>query len=324
MKQCLIIQILALLISFGLLSACDMAIYPSPTQAGSATASYFLSKIAATATPSAFLETLTTPTVTPEPRFTSTIVPTLTLYPTLLADKAEARLLDLLSDNGGCHLPCWWNITPGQTSMQEAASSLNAFRAIAPDNFLFDNQEGSAGLRINRDEREVTISIVASGDIPRGIVKWLTVYMHVYRRLDEETRIPIYENPLYDSQAYPYLPHLLSIYGPPSEAKIAIDVDFKQYFLILYYPENGWEVMFEMPMERTGDLMIGCPSKAFITLWLWSPAYPETQTELGLTPGPFFEPIDKATSLTLDQFYEQFKDASNTGCLESPADIYGK
>ena len=71
------------------------------------------------------LPTLTiTPAITPTLTITPTITPTLTALPTLVeatpvntmtTQERKNFLTQFLSDSGNCHLPCWWDITPGQS-----------------------------------------------------------------------------------------------------------------------------------------------------------------------------------------------------------------
>jgi hypothetical protein len=55
------------------------------------------------------------PAPTPKPP-TPTVPPSPTLVPTLTADQEQALVLDLLQNNAGCRLPCWWGFTPGKTT----------------------------------------------------------------------------------------------------------------------------------------------------------------------------------------------------------------
>ena len=51
--------------------------------------------------------------------------PTWTAIPTLHPDEAKQIVVELFSNNGGCDLPCWWGITPGKTTWQEARAILS-------------------------------------------------------------------------------------------------------------------------------------------------------------------------------------------------------
>ena len=67
-------------------------------------------------------------TITPTPR---TPYPTSTPYATLIplptVVNKEAYLHELMQTNGGCQLPCFWGITPGETSYLVADQFLTSF-----------------------------------------------------------------------------------------------------------------------------------------------------------------------------------------------------
>ena len=76
------------------------------------------------------------------PMITATMVParipTLTPWPTLVADEQRARLIALFRDNADCQLPCWWGIVPGQTSWPAAHTLLSPLAS-----FMFTTQSGN-------------------------------------------------------------------------------------------------------------------------------------------------------------------------------------
>lgn len=70
--------------------------------------------------------------------------------------------------------------------------------------------------------------------------------------------------------------------------------------------------------NEIGDFWAGCPSEAFTILTLWPPEDIELTQEYrprGLLP------IEKATSLTLDKFYELYKDPAYTKYLQTSVSI---
>ncbi len=96
--------------------------------------------IEVTVSPKSFSSTITSelastsdlPTITATstiaPTNTATLVPpTMTPIPTLPPDQAQEMVVDLLKNNAGCELPCYWGITPGETSWQEAYNFLASF-----------------------------------------------------------------------------------------------------------------------------------------------------------------------------------------------------
>src|SRR5688572_29316482 len=44
--------------------------------------------------------------------------------PTMTTDESKKLVRDLLESNAGCRLPCWWGITPGKTTWNEAQQIL--------------------------------------------------------------------------------------------------------------------------------------------------------------------------------------------------------
>src|SRR5687768_11847220 len=63
---------------------------------------------------------ISTPSFTPLPTETPTPSITPTIVPTLPIEDAKVKLLELLSDNANCRLPCLWGITLGLSTPQEA------------------------------------------------------------------------------------------------------------------------------------------------------------------------------------------------------------
>lgn len=75
------------------------------------------------------------------------LTPTWTPIPKLSREDALARFWTLYENTSGCELPCWWNITPGETSWGEVNNQLNPLGRIILTNtaqdlksyvFLFD------------------------------------------------------------------------------------------------------------------------------------------------------------------------------------------
>jgi len=65
-------------------------------------------------------------------------------------------------------------------------------------------------------------------------------------------------------------------------------------------------------------MLLGCPSEAFTKLRLWSPNSPAR--DYNLDPAILFT-LEEATGMTIEEFYQQYKDPTNIKCLETPANI---
>jgi len=258
-------------------------------------------------------------TALPTLQHTPTFPPTMTFMPTLPAAVAEAKVLELLRDNGDCRLPYFWGFTPGQTSVQ-------TFKSVR-------HTLGGSTITIPREDMWLEITVLGgSRDDQSDVVDGMKVSMTVYRKLENENR-KVFDSPLY-AQYFQYytLPYLLSTYGPPTNAYIFLDVGIADmglgidlYLLFLDYTESGWVATLTMPLlwkDASRAVAVGCPTQAFTQLRLWSPSDTEMENVYGFRDDGNSYTIEEAISLTLEGFYQQFKDPTNTRCLKTPVNIY--
>jgi hypothetical protein len=231
---------------------------------------------------------------------------------TLLPEQAEAKVLELLSDNGGCVLPCFWGFTP----VQGAGEFLSFLAEIGNDD---------RNIIILRDDLILEVQTALAGDSN-------AIYTQTYRESNYGAE-KIYGSTYYNEYFQYYSLHsLLSTYGPPEEAYIVLDTGLADmglgidlYLLSIEYPKDGWMAVFEMPLQQDGDVFFGCPSEAFTNLRLWSSSNVPAGAFLGGFGGEdksYLFTIEEATSMTLEQFYQKFKNPANINCLETPADIH--
>lgn len=257
------------------------------------------------------------PTLTPE-------VPTPTMAPTLSPNQEEALILDLLQNNAGCRLPCWWGFTPGKTSWQTA----QAFFAS-----LGKKTDGFGGPYVTIYEVELRIhdtQISQTYIVINGIIDMIWVGAGVVR--DDKA---VFGDPLFaqDWQRY-MLPQLLITYGRPREILIrtfqeAPEGGWVPFHLLLFYQQQGILVDYQGPNERSGEQLRWCPQKTNIALWLWSPERELTLQDvaqmgpnLPLEEVRNYRSLEEATNMSLDRFYEVFKRSDNQACLETPAELW--
>jgi hypothetical protein len=104
------------------------------------------------------------------------------------------------------------------------------------------------------------------------------------------------------------------------------------FYMLLLYPEKGILVYYRTQWRQVGYKILGCLANAQIELELYPSGHPESFSEfLSQTQwahmwpvpvdSPTWKPIEKATSLTLEQFYETFRQPTNK-CIETPARIW--
>jgi hypothetical protein len=253
------------------------------------------------------------PSVTPRPTKTPTLTPTITWtpLPTLPPDKALARVLELLKTNGGCKLPCWWGITPGLTSRDEALAYLASFATRFTGGPSYPDYGAVFAVPQN------TIPGLLHGESygfgftvdKNGIVEQITAWKP-YRLSD-----------------------FLTDYGPPPQVWIygeSLDTiaSYASYTIVLYYPDQGILAAWDGTIEKQDPIRV-CPNRfdPGVFLKLWAPPVTKTFEEaagselLGppVPPRRVFYPLEKATNINIKAFYERYKDSRNAStCFEMP------
>ena len=243
--------------------------------------------------------------------------PTATPAPTLCPDEEQALVLDLLQDNAGCRLPCWWGFTPGETTWQTA----QAFFASLGKSPAADHD-------------------------PRGTVNY-TVSLRVPEWIDQEGHIQqdyvvrdgiievIITDPG-DSQSYT-LPQVLAAYGQPTAIWIRTfsavadrDDGVVPFFVLLHYQQEGFLIRYVgFTHKEDGQIPI-CPQQAGGVLWLWSPKREMTLTDIAnIGVGGFptdevsdYRSLEEATGMSVEEFYQTFMQPDNQTCLETPVDMW--
>ena len=328
-------QIYLLLICIFLASGCTSS--PSPTTRPPVTTTGPL--VTSTVTPEINPSQVTTPTLTrtikprqanvikPEstltPSPTRTITPSATLtpspLPTLAPTEAQAQILDLLQNNAGCRLPCWWGFTPGVTHWEDAKRFLETFAKIVD----------FPGLPTDKIYNpEITIPV------PEKIhpLKYLR---YTYYTADGDNGKVIKQISASSGDVPNYrLPPILSEYGQPDEiwfqtsagSGSSKDVPFK---IVLFYSSHSFAVEYSMRVPLRMPI-IGCPQQAkspwFI---LWSAKDEKIYTDLAMETHNFGSGLDypyisleQATGMSVETFYDTFKNEGNTTCLETPLELW--
>jgi hypothetical protein len=260
------------------------------------------------------IKTLTEATSFPIKTITPTPLtpPTLTALPTLSATESVAQVMDLLKSNSGCRLPCWWGITPGVTTWNETLQFLSSFTYFL--GFSYDSKEYQ----------------IAEFRIPSPLEGSITHWYLIRGGIIDE--IGVYN---YDLAPSYYFHEFLNNYGQPSEIWLRtyqLESRGSQPFLIeLFYPDQGIMVEYSGgKMETVGNILRNCLNGTgfnFPSIYLWSPdkkmSFEEAAKEfLDLKTLPAPQPLLEATGMSVQTFYQTFKDPDTTTCLETPANLW--
>lgn len=276
-----------------------------------------------------------TPSITNTPlRLTATLSPTKVTglptrtpaaAPTLLAplsgDEARAFVIHMQETNGGCELPCWWGITPGKTTGQDAKQILSPLRKFGENYMLgtiyMNYLELDAYANLGFD-----VQVETRTSENRPVDK---IYVESFATvIDDSVR--------YDESWRRYFVNeLFTRLGQPSEVWLGFGPyglkESKPYFyeLMVFYEDLGVTVEYAGPAVK-GNPNRACPTLGqleLLRLNIQNPSDPKMVRPPG--PGePFTElrPISEVTDLTPEELYNSIKDSKGQTCLASPAKFW--
>ncbi len=240
--------------------------------------------------------------------------PTLTSMPTLSPEKALDALLALYANNGGCELPCWWGITPGETTWTEARTKLEPLGrwsgpwgddGIGRYDFVFDMPEEIDPLGFFEPSLGVKSDVVTGISLCGSWIK----------------------------QDFDYsLAGFLQTFGPPDEIwlKVVTETQESPYYEIsIFYPSKGVLLGASGTVDAQSDHLMICPQEFKLGAFppgvlLWSPRKQLTYANIFLAVlGQ--ENMDMSDyhlleewSLDFDRegFYATYLDSQTSTCFE--------
>jgi hypothetical protein len=260
----------------------------------------------------------------------TTSIGLLTPLPTLPPESSKKYLLQLLSTNGNCELPCLWGIFPGRTEI----GTLKQFESQFGD---VDNPKGySTNLMWNEDSSTLFFQTVED-TLGRTIIfehrgmpeiNYLLLQINIDhdRGLDKFLQFSNYE-----------LSAILSQYGEPTQILLGPWPDdpdrpnqWLPFNLVLFYPGEGFLIEYVLDRQEDAGYFIGCPSRIVgLNVVAWNPNNTRTiddvvkqKTDMwginGINLHTFFLSTLDSTNITVHDFYETYKAQKNQTCIKAP------
>jgi len=266
------------------------------------------------------------PTRTPSPTQTPQL-PTPTAGPTLTTD--EERVLDLLQNNAGCRLPCWWGFTPGETTWQ-TAQAFFASLGKTPAEWIptkYPSPHGTTIYSVNFNLPDYDIQMAQTYVNNGSVIERIWVSSGTVRNHE-----PVYGDPQFLQIWRPYtLPEMLTTYGLPGEIMLALyqstPMGWLPFQILLFYPDQGILVRYYGPAELQGDQLRACPHRSDITMWLWLPEQAlglEDIADMGpdITPEglEYYRSVEEV-GWSMEEFAQMFVE-NERACFESPAEMW--
>lgn len=276
----------------------------------------------ATLRPSAILFPTAMLTVTSTVEPTVAVPPTVvwTPLPTLSPEEAEIQVLDLLQHNAGCRLPCWWGITPGETSVSTAIQFLSSFTHLwtvlgTPGN------ESSVDVEQGASINSMVSSYRVFGNY--GSVDY------TFRDGVIDTIYAYHGGGTGDRRAEVYqLSRILDSYGNPDEIWFSAAPNSplgNTADLYLFYGQQGIFVHYVYQnLVVSADKMEVCPHGVGPEeLYLWSPSTYQIATFQDYFGYPIsWPPIETSLGVDQDTFYQTFKGNSYNTCINTPTRLW--
>jgi hypothetical protein len=250
------------------------------------------------------------PSQTPRPTWT----PSPTPLPTLPPDEAQAVVNEFLTTNGGCELPCWWGYVPSETPWQEAYTFLStvALERISLVYTDLQTRERRASVVIPVTEEILPPYNIHDYFVREGLIQ--EIYLELTNR----------------EAAFYTLPAPLTTYGPPGEVWVSTysrEREGLPFHVTLVYPERKFIINYGLQAELRDNKVRGCyPARDIVHLYIWPPEQDVSLTglveEMPAIRGAPLRPLEEATNMSIDEFYDAFTDPNSTTCLETPIDLW--
>jgi hypothetical protein len=258
--------------------------------------------------------------------------------PQALSPAAEdALLVDMLANNGGCELPCWWGITPGVTPWEDAQEQFLSYgKSVA--SWSWDADEWGIGHKVGLLGRHESYPFdYVVGHIfyeQEGIVSLIGAQGHVQGWPASEWSL----SPRFAQDWGRYtLDQVLARFGKPSQVLLHYWGDFEVPFSVgVLYEERGVLIEYmglaQGKTEEDGyvfDSVLICPTTDRVTdinVWLRSPEAELPFSDvfvglgggyLGLLPYRNTPTLEEATGMSLDTFYATYVDSDADVCLDA-------
>jgi hypothetical protein len=265
-----------------------------------------------------------TPTKSPSPTYTltPTVIPSMTalpILPTLSPSEAVTLIKDLLVNNAGCKLPCWWGFTPGTSVWNTADQFFESFTLVDGPVFYEVDHIRKVGyeIKFRSDERELAFGVgVDDNEVISdfGIPPVTSIYGY---KLDQ----------------------LLTNNGQPEEVWLAPMPDTpggSWYYLVLYYPTQGIMARYggsatpSITLNDNGEAIINslqiCPLGVGPELWLVPPNTLNGVKGNSALGGEAFTdiliPIKQATGLSIEEFYKTFRTGDSSTCFDTSSESW--
>jgi hypothetical protein len=236
----------------------------------------------------------------------------------------EKKVRDLLQTNAGCKLPCWWGISPDETTWKEAEVFLQSLgmrtSVFATSNDLV--RYSVAG--VDLDEYFLQNSLMIG--VRHAVVDSIGFEGHGEHNPKEFPKIWNRFSP----------ENVVAEYGPPSRIMIFSDANAPVgsnnragYGLWFWYDNIGFVIQYTGLIDLSHPYLL-CPNSDWISkvtsirMWLQSSENNRKLESLTYFQDyhEYFYPLEEATNLSVDEFSSELISGNDPVCFETSKDIW--
>lgn len=218
--------------------------------------------------------------------------PTWTPLPTL--ENYSQIVVSLMTDNAGCQLPCWWGITPGETSWQEAKQFLQQFAFIT-------TRGGSLSQHVETEPYIVYHWNPGTDDSNGTLI---------------DVRNGIVQLILFSSETARFrfqLNQILTDYGIPDKVTV-----HDERRLLVVYDSQRFVALFQLESSHSNNQTEACiPGGPYI--YTWAPGEVWLNEYIGIgnqRVSSKYKSIEEETGMDIVSFYERFLTSPSNYCFE--------
>lgn len=260
-------------------------------------------------------------TLTPSSTFTAipspSPLPSSTSYPlpTLELTQFAGEIHTFLTQGEDCPSPCLFGIIPGQTPLEDAIKTFSWLRhPLMEKNFPDGPEYYNTVIGIEDNNLYIVVDLFGEKHIVKNMVVGMTL-----SKDKQVSNIGAWK--AYSTK------NILDKYGVPSRVGLFLSFPTEEgfplntawYDMILFYDEQDFTIEYFHGLTREEDLIKACPASDLFT---------KVTIFLGkdLEYPPYGGvPLEKVTSMTVEQFTDLLQEGSGSACFEiSKAVFFGQ
>lgn len=237
--------------------------------------------------------------------------------PTLSNIDSENYVEELLENNMGCFLPCFWGITPGQTSYDDAQ--------ILFESLGWMGSESHGSFYTGRDFKDTSLAIRLGIYAPNDVV--------------EKLHIGIGGKDFLNKVKYLSFGNIFKMLGKPTEILVFIganpgilEPDKTSFEILLFYETQNTLLQFTGTAVKIGDSYHLCPAQPNAESKEVDPLSGNMSLYIGeenqiSTPNQLVHPFwnlpnyyisaEKAFGISVDEFYKMVLQSNGNVCFDS-------